>query len=92
MEFNRRGRLLVDGMVIFHQREPRNLEAAYLKYCGRELENAHCAEEDARAAAEVLDGQLEMYQDLPRDEIVRERGPMSRGLPDRVRGRLLLGG
>ena len=31
------------------------------------MENAHRAEEDAKASAEVLDGQLEMYQDLPRD-------------------------
>jgi len=67
VEFTRRGRFVIDGMVIFHQREPRNLEAAYLKYCGQEMENAHCAEEDAKAAASVLDGQLEMYEDLPRD-------------------------
>jgi len=58
---------LVDGQVIYHQRDPRDLRAAYRKYCGREMENAHVAEEDAKATAEVLDGQLEMYQDLPRD-------------------------
>ena len=65
--FSRKGRHLVDSMVIFHQRERRDLEAAYLKYCGGKMENAHCAEEDAKAAAKVLDGQLEMYGDLPRD-------------------------
>lgn len=54
-------------MVIFHKNEPRDLEAAYRKYCNREIENAHCAEEDARASAEVLEGQLEYYRDLPRD-------------------------
>ena len=52
--FSRKGRQLVDGMVIFHEKEKRDLKAAYLKYCGRELENAHCAKEDARASAEVL--------------------------------------
>jgi len=67
VEFSRRGRYLVDSQAIYHQRDPRNLEAAYQKYCGREMENAHSAEEDAKAAAEVLDGQLHMYQDLPRD-------------------------
>jgi DNA polymerase-3 subunit epsilon len=67
VEFSRRGRHLVDSMVIFHQRERRDLEAAYRKYCGGEMENAHCAEEDAKASAEVLDGQLDMYGDLPRD-------------------------
>ena len=46
---------------------PRDLKAAYLKFCGKELENAHCAEEDAKASAEVLMGQLEVYEDLPRD-------------------------
>jgi len=68
VEFSRKDRHLVDSMVIFHQRERRDLEAAYRKYCGgREMENAHCAKEDVKAAAQVLDGQLEMYGDLPRD-------------------------
>lgn len=67
VEFSRRDRYLVDSMVIFHQRERRDLEAAYRKYCGGEMENAHRAEEDAKASAEVLDGQLEAYGDLPRD-------------------------
>ena len=66
-EFSRQGRYLVDSQVIYHQRDPRNLQAAYQKYCGKEMENAHSAEEDAKAAAEILDGQLEMYADLPRD-------------------------
>jgi DNA polymerase-3 subunit epsilon len=67
IEFSRQGRYLVDSQVIYHQRDPRNLEAAYQKYCGREMKNAHKAEEDAKAAAEILDGQLHMYQDLPRE-------------------------
>jgi len=73
VDFSREDRQLVDSMVIYHQKEPRepgkprNLKAAYQKYCSREMENAHRAEEDAKASAEVLDGQLEMYPDLPRD-------------------------
>jgi len=67
IEFTRQGRYLIDSQVIYHKREPRNLEAAYQKYCGKEMVNAHCAEEDAKASAEILNGQLEMYQDLPRD-------------------------
>jgi len=67
VEFSRRGRQLVDSKVIYHQREPRDLQAAYQKYCGKDMVNAHSAEEDAKAAAEVLDGQLEMYGDLPRE-------------------------
>jgi DNA polymerase-3 subunit epsilon len=67
VEFSRRGRHLVDSMVIYHQREPRDLQAAYRKYCGGEMKNAHRAEEDVKAAAAVLDGQLEMHTDLPRN-------------------------
>ncbi|MFC1980429.1 exonuclease domain-containing protein [Chloroflexota bacterium] len=67
IEFSSQDSRIVDSMVIFHIKESRDLEAAYLKYCGKDLKNAHCAEEDAKASAEVLDGQMEMYQDLPRD-------------------------
>jgi DNA polymerase-3 subunit epsilon len=67
VEFSRKGRSLVDSMVIYHQRDPRNLEAAYRKYCGGNMKNAHCAQEDATATAAILDGQLEMHKDLPRD-------------------------
>jgi DNA polymerase III subunit epsilon len=42
------------------------LEAAYRKYCGKKNEKAHSAEEDAEVSAEVLEGQLKMYTDLPR--------------------------
>ena len=67
VEFSRQNRYLVDSMVIYHQREPRDLQAAYRKYCGGEMENTHVAEEDVKAAVVVLDGQLEQYGDLPRD-------------------------
>jgi DNA polymerase-3 subunit epsilon len=60
VRFSRRGRQLVDSKVIYHRRNPRDLQAAYRKYCGREMETAHSAEEDARASAEILEGQLEM--------------------------------
>lgn len=67
VDFSRQGRYLVDSQVIFHKREPRDLKAAYRKYCGRQMENTHSAEEDAKVSAEVLDGQIEMYEDLPRN-------------------------
>lgn len=71
--FSREDRQLVDSMVIYHQKEPRepgksrNLKAAYLKYCDKELEDAHGAEKDATASAEVLDAMVEEHNDLPRD-------------------------
>lgn len=73
VEFSRDNRYIVDSMSIFHMREPygsdslRNLRAAYQKYCNKELTNAHSAKSDVRASAEILDGQLQMYVDLPRD-------------------------
>jgi len=67
VEFSRQSRYLVDSMVIYHQRDPRNLQAAYQKYCGGDMESPHVAEEDVKAAVAVLDGQLEQYEDLPRD-------------------------
>ncbi len=67
IEFSRQGRYLIDSQVIYHQRDPRDLQAAYQKYCGKGIENAHDTEVDAKAAAEILDGQLEVYRDLPKD-------------------------
>ena len=58
---------LVDMQTIFHKMEPRTLTAAYKFFCGKELTNAHSAEADVLASVEVLNGQLEKYQDLPHD-------------------------
>jgi len=66
-------RQVVDSMVIFHQKVSRdeigvrNLKAASLKYCGKELKNAHGAENDVTASAEILDGQIATHSDLPSD-------------------------
>ena len=48
--------------------EPRTLKAAYMFYCGLELENAHAAEADTLATYEVLKGQLDKYAGDPRIE------------------------
>ena len=59
---------MVDVQNIFHAMEPRTLKAAYMFYCGRDLENAHAAEADTLATYEVLKGQLDRYQGDPRIE------------------------
>jgi DNA polymerase-3 subunit epsilon len=59
-------RRVVDAMTIFHRKEPRDLEAAVRFYLGRDHERAHSAEADVVATLEVLDAQLERYDDLPR--------------------------
>lgn len=67
MNLDHRGRLLLDALAIFHRMEPRDLAAAHRLYVGAELEGAHSAEGDAKAAAAVLFGQVGHYADLPRD-------------------------
>jgi DNA polymerase-3 subunit epsilon len=73
-EFKRTGRDLgieargvVDAQTIFHQKEKRDLAAAYKYYCNKELHNAHSAKADADATVEILLAQLERYEDLPKD-------------------------
>ena len=61
------GRSVVDGLIIFHQREPRDLTAALKFYCGKDLVGAHGAKADAIASMEVVLGQLERYTDLPKE-------------------------
>lgn len=73
IDFSRENRHIVDTMSIFHMNIPydpslsRNLESAFRYYCDKELKNAHSSENDVTACAEILDGQLAMYEDLPRD-------------------------
>ena len=58
-------RRVVDSMTIFHRMEPRDLSAATRFYLGREHTGAHGAEADVAASFEILEAQLERYEDLP---------------------------
>jgi len=60
-------RKFVDVQIIFHKKEQRTLEAAYVFYCDKKLENAHSAEADTIATYEVLKSQLDRYPDLTND-------------------------
>lgn len=71
-EFNRAGlvfqvagRKVIDTCRIFHQRERRDLTAAYKFYCGLEHKGAHGAAADVLATAAILDAQVAWYEDLP---------------------------
>lgn len=67
VEVDFRRRRFVDVQNIFHKKEQRTLVAAYRFYCGRELDDAHSAEADTRATYEVLQAQLDRYDDLEND-------------------------
>lgn len=59
------GAKFVDGLRIYHQKEPRNLSAAVEFYLHRKMEGAHDALIDARETANVILAQLEKYPELP---------------------------
>ena len=56
-----RGRAVIDAMQIFHENEPRDLQAALAYYCNDHMTSAHDAECDVAATARVLDAQLGRY-------------------------------
>ncbi|RYY53245.1 MAG: 3'-5' exonuclease [Chitinophagaceae bacterium] len=64
VDFDMKGRKLVDVQKIYFQMEQRTLSAAYKFYCNKTLEDAHSAEADATATYEVLEAQLEKYPNL----------------------------
>ncbi len=67
IDFKIPSRKFVDVQTIFHKMEKRNLSAAYKFYCGKDLENAHSAEADITATYEVLESQLDRYDELEND-------------------------
>lgn len=67
LTFPTENRALIDGLTVYHQKEPRDLTAAYEFYCGKKLVGAHGARADALASLEVLLAQLNRYADLPQD-------------------------
>lgn len=64
IDFDMKGRRLLDVQRIYHMMEQRTLSAAYKFYCKKDLEGAHGAEADALATFEVLDAQIVKYENL----------------------------
>lgn len=62
VNFDLENRRFIDVQNIFHQMEQRTLKAAYKFYCGKSIENAHSAEADTMATFEVLEAQLDRYE------------------------------
>jgi len=67
VDFDVSKRKLVDVQNIFHKMEQRTLSAAYKFYCNKTLENAHSAEADTIATYEILEAQVEKYDELEND-------------------------
>lgn len=67
IEYDLKKAASVDVQTIFHKKEKRTLEAAYMFYCNEELKNAHSAAADTNATFEVLKAQLDRYEDLEND-------------------------
>lgn len=67
VDFDIDNRSLVDVQNIFHKMEQRTLVAAYKFYCDKDLVGAHSAEADNIATFEVLEAQLEKYDELEND-------------------------
>jgi len=64
INFDLKKRRLIDVQNIFHKMEPRTLKAAYKFYCGKELADAHQAAADTKATFEILEAQLDRYNDV----------------------------
>ncbi|UCE94836.1 MAG: 3'-5' exonuclease [Flavobacteriaceae bacterium] len=67
VNFDMEDRKAIDVQVIFHKKEQRNLSAGYEFYCGKTLDNAHSAEADTLATFEILEAQIEKYEDIEAD-------------------------
>ncbi len=65
LDFKLDQRMIVDSQVIFHQKEKRDLSAAYKFYCEKDLQGAHSAQADTDATYEIFISQLKRYADLP---------------------------
>ena len=64
LDFDFKGRRLLDVQKVFHMMEQRTLSAAYKFYCNKDLIDAHSAEADASATWEVLEAQIVKYPQL----------------------------
>lgn len=70
VDFSLRDRAVIDAMAIFHKKEPRDLPAAHELFVGGPSparETMENGDETAIAALEILEGELEVYEDIPRD-------------------------
>ncbi len=91
IDFPMKGRRFIDVQNIFHKMEQRTLVAAYKFYCDKPLENAHSAEADVIATYEVLEAQIERYNDrLENDMGFLHQFSIQGGTPVDFAGRIVM--
>jgi len=61
IDFDMKGRKLIDVQRVFHLMEQRTLTAAYRFYCDKIHDGAHGAQADAEATLEILQAQIGRY-------------------------------
>lgn len=62
VEFDYTRKRIIDAQRIYHAMEKRNLSAAYKFYCQKDLIDSHSALADTKASLEVLQAQVERYE------------------------------
>lgn len=75
VDFEINNRKLIDVQTIFMKMEQRTLKAAVKFFLNKELENAHSAEADVLGTFEVLEAQLQRYENVDftnRDGVVSQ--------------------
>lgn len=55
---------IIDSLRLYHLMEKRDLRSAYKFYCNKTLENAHNSYADTSATLEIIEKQLEKYNNL----------------------------
>ena len=61
VRFNMSGRAIFDAQKVYHLHQKRDLSAAYVFYCQKDLNNAHSALADTRATLDILERQITLY-------------------------------
>lgn len=64
LDFNYDNGQIIDSKIIYNYMEPRTLSAAYKHYCGKDHYDAHSAIADVRATREILESQLETFEEV----------------------------
>ena len=62
---------IIDALRIYHLIEKRNLSSAYKFYCNKNLENAHNSYADTSATLEIIEKQIEKYN---QSEVIDNKG------------------